>query len=231
MSYPLRHLALISLLAASGCVNHSGLLTENHGLEIDDTTVRITLMNFDSLSVFSTGDARNRQGELHWIKTSLSAPSEYNSRKFRAYIDIFNVSKGQRGNAAYVPIDVQDHLELYDGDRRVHSERPRKPDLWINARRGARFEINVTTRELDCSQTRVCNRGNTGNTVYVMTLPDLPATLPLTCRPENTFESAVLDGRFVFHGVHEFVRSTSGSPVLEPEVFATNVRLCITAAS
>ena len=218
------------VVLAGGCaVNHTGLAgPERHGLEIDSNTVRVELRDFNNATVFSTGENRNRQGELHSYSVQLSATSERFIVPYTNPSDILNATKGNRGGTGYVDIDVNDHLVFTDGNSTDDNGEDRlKPTPWVNARRGATIEILVTARELDCVGQNVCNRDDFGSVTYSMNIPLLPDTLPTTCQEFNSYRGSQVDGVYLFIGMVDPRRTAVGRPIIEPGVTAHEASLCI----
>lgn len=220
-------LCVVGVAAAAMSVDSTGILASRHDLVTDANSVRVELVNFNEMRVFSTGERRNNTGELNKISAALEGVNEFEINTWTVAFDILNTTKGIGGNSGYIDISVGDQLELYDGNRTTDGIRPLKPNPWINARRGSRITLNITTRELDCTRQRVCGRGNTGSIVYEMTIPPVPSNLPSTCGPENSFRGRMIGGMFQFEGMLDYSRVVSGSPIIEPTAFETDSFLCI----
>jgi hypothetical protein len=217
---------LIGAQALAWSVDHTGLQNV-HSLEVNANTVRVEIHRLNGMRVLSTGERRNRQGELNRITVRLVGLSERFRSDWSMPDSIFNRTKNSDGGSGYTDIDIYDFLELYwgelldeNGDRLI-----REPQ-WINARRGGRISISVEARELDCSGQWVCGRGNTGTVTYAMSIPPLPSNLPDTCGPSNTLAGRVLDGQFQFIGGLDFVRTQEGEPIIEPSINEIDAFMC-----
>jgi len=152
---------------------------------------------------------------------------EFDSTRWEMPFDIYNLTKEINGGRGYIDIDVNDRLELYDGNRTdADGVRPQKTVPWINARRGSRISITLSARELDCSGQNVCGRGDTGTVVYEMTIPPIPSNLPTTCGAQNSFRGVVVDGVFQFSGTLDSTRAATGKPTIEPSEFESDSFLC-----
>lgn len=218
---------LIGMQASAFSVNHSGILVSRHALEVDENSVRIEMHNLNSVSVFSTGERRNREGELNTYSIKLEGVNEFEYRSWDMPFDIFNQTTGNNGGSGYISINRNDRLELYDGNRLNDlGVRPLKPIPWINARRGSRIKITIQASELDCSGQNVCNRGNDGEVVYEMTIPTLPRNLPSWCGGPNSLAGAVIDGEFQFAGMLDYSRVETGKPIIEPSINELDSFLC-----
>ena len=222
-----------AFIFATGCdVDHTGLLTEMHDFEVSDDTVRVELRNFDEAVVRSTGERGTNQGELHSFKVTLSAPLEFSSLLYTTTdTDIRNDTRSTNGGTGYVDIDVDDQLSFYSGvledDDGV---RLRKPSPWVNVRPGARIEIRVDTRELDCTGQNVCNRDDTGSVSYEMTIPIFLESLPTTCQEDNSLIGSSVDDEYRFLGTLDYERTESGEPIIVPSFTENDAILCFLPA-
>lgn len=218
---------LVGMQASAFSVDNTGLLTMRHDLELDENSIRVELHNLNSVVVFSTGERRNREGELNKYSIKFEGVNEFEFRSWGMPSDIFNLTKGVNGGSGYIDISRNDRLELYDGDTTNDSgERQLKPTPWINARRGSRVKITIEARELDCSGQNVCGRGNNGKVVYEMTIPPLATNLPDSCGDSNSFSGAVIDGEFQFAGMLDYVRVESSNPIIKPSIYELDSFLC-----
>jgi len=218
---------LIGAQALALSVDHTGLQTSFHGLEVNDNTVRVELHNWNEMRVISTGEKRSNQGELNHMALRLDGLMEFDSTRWEMPFDIYNLTKEINGGRGYIDIDVNDRLELYDGNRTdADGVRPQKTVPWINARRGSRISITLSARELDCSGQNVCGRGDTGTVVYEMTIPPIPSNLPTTCGAQNSFRGVIVGGEFQFFGTLDSTRAATGKPTIEPSEFESDSFLC-----
>lgn len=218
---------LFSAQAFAWSIDHTGLLHEVHGLEVNANTVRVELHGLNQMRVFSTGERRNRQGELHKINLKLEGLNEYDNTRWMIPGEIYNLSKDSNGGDGYVDIDVGDRIELFERNGTDASgARLLKEVPWINARRGSRLTITIDTKELDCSGHYVCGRDNDGAIVYEMTVPPLPSNLPSSCGTTNSFPGRVIDGVFQFAGTLDHTRNASGGPIIEPSIFELDSFMC-----
>ncbi len=233
MHFPIILIAIfwLGLLAASPAlpdifgVPRGGIVSTVHGQPVEADTLRVTLGGMTRFTVAKKGERRNKKGELDELILSLSSRErgvvERHEQAFDATF-MFNETRG-KGNNGHI------YLKIRKGDIvRVQPHRTGGsiPDYWINLPPGGRFSITLFAHESDCLKDNSCKRGNKGHYSVEMSLPPIPAPVPTSCGPSNTFRWGQLDARYQVFGMRDVAITEKGSVRLYP----VQGTVCITAA-
>lgn len=201
---------------------------------------KIELLNLRPLSVKSVNDS-DREDELHRVTVKLITNTFGSSGEIlpqpqfdqRTYTrqNLWG-SNGRVANVAYLPIRRGDSITLSNATSSDTS------NLWVLGHARGRpsrtmgFQIEITSRELDCAGTRVCRRGDTGTYTFVGLLgSNIPTAR--TCTNTNTYKIQPVDGKMTllnppaarFGSVSNFFERTSGDG---PKLALFNADICVT---
>ncbi len=171
-------------------VDTRGLRAAQHGAPVGPDTVRVSFQDVTAFAVISTGEWRNKVGELHrmWISARpRDVDNEFQSSGEIGFLAM-QPAPGRARTVAYAEIDDGDILRI--GGRALPDS---VGDIWVHAERGAVVTLRIDSDELDCTRTRICGRFDTGTLRLSFTLPDLPRPLPEDCGPGSTL-TLILDG-------------------------------------
>lgn len=232
--------AFAMLMTATAVIAGKG--DSRHTLGSARDVGRIEVRNMDQFEVMGVSDSDGTD-ELHSITVRLTTRFDIGSdrEQFDTFeersISLLNRTLGRLGNAAYVQIRKGDLLGF--GGREVA---PEARQLWAHAReyfpanRGSnrpdmrsKISIQIIARDLDCSGTHVCRRGDTKSYYISFDFPTLRGTPPANCTAPYTYKIGRLDDGLALFGpdgavVQVMVSSVpGGGPAIRP----INGEICI----
>lgn len=232
--------AIAMLMTATAVIAGKG--DSRHTLGSARDVARIEVRNMDQFEVMSVSDSDGTD-ELHSITARLTTRFDIGSHReqFDTFeersISLLNRTLGRLGNAAYVQIRKGDLLGF--GGREVA---PETRHLWVHTREyfpadrdsnspnvRSKISIQIIARELDCSGTRVCRRGDTKSYYISFDFPTLRGTPPANCTAAYTYKIGRLDDGLALFGpdggVVQAIASSvpGGGPAIRP----INGEICI----
>lgn len=200
-----RKLVIMGVAAAALCgPAMAETKSSNHTLTWGGDIWRIELRNIEKFRIVSSGDS-DGVSELYTVNVSLrSQGDQYHT--FEEKNPYFRLNNSgivgdwaNRSRDNKLNVRVGQYLFLDNIWRDITPPPPRgyvhPYNLWVHSRQidqgdlgppELKFDLVVTTRELDCVRDRVCGRGNTGVATYTVSLP-IPAQRDFACNNNNTY--------------------------------------------
>ncbi len=217
---------LLPLSTNAASLPRSGTAPAYHSLQGQPGIIKLSLTNMTQFMVIKTGDPRHATGELHKIKLHLvnrmPGTTEYFDYDWTSAF-MHNQTRHKQGGMGYVPIHRRDIILAH--------RRHRLP-VWIYVHPGDRIRLEVTARELDCTNQRVCSRGDNSYYGFDMKVPNFTIGPPSTCTAQNKWTlHQVSSGHWRFSGTP---RPIAQYPITERgdlRIYPVTGTICFTSDS
>ena len=184
--------ALLALVPSA----HAQERERNNNMASGGDVWRIELRNLEHFLAMTSGDS-DGVSEVSWVRISLKG-REGQYQTVTETNPFLSINGGPRSRNNSIDVRPGDRVFL----ERLDEDTTDTYNMWVHTQEVTggdidgpmlRFEIEVATRELDCTRDRVCRRGSTGVVTYSVNMP-APTRRDNTCNAFNTYRITAVNG-------------------------------------